>query len=312
MAKILAISPDSPNEDDVIWFEGEGEDDGYIIAYKWTSSIDGDLGGEEVFTVILTAGTHTISFAVMDENSEWSKDVSRKLTVNDLPEEKIDFIFPNPAYSGEIITLKGHGEDDGSITSYQWESNKDGIIGTGSTVTISDLSIGTHSISFIVKDNLGIWSQESYTTLTVQLRANLEPSVRFVNPSSGDVVTDKIFIHVEAEDEIDQIESIEIRVDDNNWFKIADSATGYYSLDSKEMGVGKHVLYARAFDGELYSEEEFIIIEVEEENGGGDLEITDSSFLIILGFLLIPIIVGILLYWIFVVRKRRKRDFIRL
>jgi hypothetical protein len=311
-AKILAISPEQPNEDDVIWFEGHGEDDGYVVAYSWTSSIDGDLGGEEVFTAILTPGTHTISLTVMDENNEWSKDVSRKLTVNEIPRAKIDFIFPNPVYSGEIVTMKGHGEDDGFISSYQWTSNMDGIIGTESTLTISDLSIGTHSIYLKVKDNFGIWSKESYSSLTVQMRDNLEPAVRFVNPSSGDKLSDTVFIHVEAEDELGLIESIEIRVDDNNWFKIADSETGYYSMDAKDIGEGKHVLYARAFDGELYSEEEFIIIEVEESEEKGSIDFTSGTFFIILGFLLIPIIIGILLYYIFVVRKRRKRDFIRL
>jgi hypothetical protein len=72
------------------------------------------------------------------------------------------------------------------------------------------------------------------------------------------------------------------------------------------------VLYARAFDGELYSEEEFIIIEIQESEEEGTLEISDPSFIILIAFIIIPIIAAILLYYIFVVRRRRRRDFIKL
>jgi subtilisin family serine protease len=311
-AKILAITPDAPNENELIWFEGEGTDDGFIKEFLWTSSIEGEIGSEEVFTSILTPGTHTISFSVMDDNNEWSKEVSRKLTINMFPEAIIDFIFPNPSYPGEAVTLQGHGEDDGNIISYKWSSSIDGELGSKSSVTLLDLSTGSHIIYFKVKDNLGVWSEETTANLNVQMRSNLPPTISFVNPKSGETVYDMVFIHVEAEDEINEITRIDLRVDDDDWFKISDSAVGYYSLDSKDMSQGKHVLYVRAFDGEEYSEEEFVIVEVEQEDEEGSLPPLDSSFLIIIFFIIVPIIAAILLYWILVVRKRRRRDFIRL
>jgi hypothetical protein len=311
-AKILSITPDAPNEGEVIWFEGEGEDDGFIKSYKWTSNIDGELSSDEVFTALLTPGQHTISFSVMDDNNEWSKVVARRVTINKLPEAEIDIVSPNPSYLGDEVTFSGHGEDDGIIMSYQWTSSIDGVIGTESSIYLMDLSLGTHSIYFKVKDNLDVWSQEAYTTLTVQMRDNLEPTVSFVNPKNGETVYDDIFIHVQAQDEIHEIERIEIKVDDDDWFKISDSAVAYYSMDSRDMSEGNHVIYARAYDGELYSDEEFIIIDVEHDKEGGGITDFDASFLIILLIIIVPIIAAILLYWILVVRKRRKRDFIRL
>jgi hypothetical protein len=311
-AEILTITPEVPNEGDVVWFEGEGRDDTFIKSYKWTSNIDGDLGNEAIFTAILTQGTHTISFSVMDEFNVWSKVDTQKLTINDIPEAVIDFVFPNPVFTGDLVSLRGHGEDDGQIEAHQWSSSLDGVIGSESSISLSDLSIGTHSIYLKVKDNYDVWSPEAITSLTVQQRANVEPTVSFINPQSNDVIYDEIFIHVEAEDEIDNIERIEIRVDDNNWFLISETATGYYTMDVSEVGTGKHVLYARAFDGELYSEEEFVIIEIQEADEGGTLQVDDPGFIILIAFIIIPIIAAILLYYIFVVRRRRRRDFIKL
>jgi serine protease AprX len=312
VAKIVSIDPDSPNESDIIWFEGEGEDDGWIISYKWTSNIDGELSSEDVFTTILSPGAHTITLSVLDNDNQWSDTVQRKVNVNGFPKAIIDFIYPNPAVEGELVTLKGRGTDDGVITSYQWSSSRDGDLGTQSSISLDDLTPGTHSIYFKVMDDEDVWSNEVTSTLTIRVRSNIPPTVSFVTPANGEKVSNEIFIQVEAADEIDEIAQIEIRVDDNNWIEISDSSVGYYSLDSKDIGAGKHVIYARAYDGELYSDEEYIIIEVEEEGREGSLPAFDGSFFIIIGFIIVPIIAAILLYWLLVVKKRKRRDFIRL
>ena len=70
-------------EGDVISFSGHGEDsDGSIVAYDWNSNIDGFLSNSSsLSTSSLSAGTHTISFKVKDNDDAWSEQVETLLTI---------------------------------------------------------------------------------------------------------------------------------------------------------------------------------------------------------------------------------------
>jgi hypothetical protein len=87
------------------------------------------------------------------------------------PQAVIDSIAPNPAQQGEAVTFQGHGTDDGTIQSYVWESSLDGVLGTSATFTSSTLSAGTHTISFKVRDNDGLWSAPATQSLVIQSNA---------------------------------------------------------------------------------------------------------------------------------------------
>jgi PKD repeat protein len=82
------------------------------------------------------------------------------------PTAIIDSISPNPASQGQAVTFTGHGTG-GTISSYQWSSSIDGKIGTAATFTKSDLSAGTHTITFQVKDSNGATSAPVNATLVV-------------------------------------------------------------------------------------------------------------------------------------------------
>ena len=50
---------------------------------------------------------------------------------------------------------------------YKWRSSKDGVLSSESTFTKSDLSVGTHTIHFKVKDDQGEWSSEDSSSLVI-------------------------------------------------------------------------------------------------------------------------------------------------
>jgi hypothetical protein len=78
---------------------------------------------------------------------------------NKVPNAVIDYISPNPADEGDIVTFSGHGEDaDGLIVSYRWESNIEGFLSDDSTFMDSSLSVGIHAISLRVQDDNSSWS----------------------------------------------------------------------------------------------------------------------------------------------------------
>ncbi len=87
---------------------------------------------------------------------------------NTPPTAAIDSITPSPANPGESVTFTGHGTDtEGTITAYEWTSSIDGAIGTAASFSTSTLSSGTHTISFRVQDNGGLWSSAVTQGLTV-------------------------------------------------------------------------------------------------------------------------------------------------
>ena len=172
LAYIDQINPNPVTEGDSVILSGHGEDqDGNIVEYNWSSSIDGYLGNESIMTISsLSVGVHTISFTVKDDTDVWSDEVSQTLKVNAKPIAAIDSIKPNPATQGEVVTLTGHGEDqDGNIAAYTWRSSIDGALGAAATLSVSTLSVGDHAIIFRVKDNDDVWSAEVSQSLKVKL-----------------------------------------------------------------------------------------------------------------------------------------------
>ena len=195
VAHIDSISPNPATQGQTVNFNGHGIDDGTIIEWEWRSSKDGVLSISEDFSSSsLSVGTHTVKFRVKDDDDKWSEYAERTLTIN-FPESQENqkptatIVKPNPTTtttmtSGESIYFHGLGTDpDGTIVEYNWRSSKDGVFNENSTFTKSDLSVGTHTIYFKVKDNQGEWSSEDNAILAIN--TNSSPSNEPPTPDTG-------------------------------------------------------------------------------------------------------------------------------
>jgi hypothetical protein len=87
--------------------------------------------------------------------------------ITEKPTAIIDNILPNPANEGEEVWFYGNGTDDGTITEYYWNSSIDGFLSHEKSFSLSNLSNGTHTIYFKVKDNNNTWSDEVSAILTI-------------------------------------------------------------------------------------------------------------------------------------------------
>ena len=185
-------------------FSGSGSDsDGYITGYNWRSSTDGQLSTYSEFsTSSLSVGTHTIYFKVQDNEGTWSSEKIASLTINPAdggdptdptgnqePTAFIDSITPNPAEYMMMVSFCGHGTDeDGYITEWKWTSGIDGVIGNEETLNTSDLSLGTHTIYFQVRDNASEWSKQVTESLIISLDPlNQPPIANAGGPYSGNI-----------------------------------------------------------------------------------------------------------------------------
>ncbi|MEZ5336262.1 MAG: right-handed parallel beta-helix repeat-containing protein [Methanolobus sp.] len=115
-------------------------------------------------------------------------------TLNEAPTATIDSISPNPATVGEKVTFAGSGSDnDGTIASYLWEEDGE-VLSTSSSFSTSDLSVGTHTISFSVEDNYGESSEIVTGKVTIEA-ANAAPTatITSINPETATVGEDVTF-----------------------------------------------------------------------------------------------------------------------
>ena len=77
--------------------------------------------------------------------------------------------YPSTIGLGEAAYFKGHGESSSglAITNYKWSSNIDGILSASSNFSITNLSLGNHTISFTVTASDGSTSAPATTKVSV-------------------------------------------------------------------------------------------------------------------------------------------------
>jgi len=104
-AYIDSVSPAAPSADQTVSFQGHGTDtDGDVVAYRWTSSIDGDLSTAADFDTTLSPGTHTIRLVVQDNNGNWSPEATTTITVSPAQEPEPEEEEPEePAEEPPVI-----------------------------------------------------------------------------------------------------------------------------------------------------------------------------------------------------------------
>ena len=167
-ANIQSINPNPALSSENIHFQGEENEN--IEKYVWRSSFDGVLynGTEPEFDCDnLSLGNHKIYLKVLDIFDQWSIEIFDNLTIHKKPTAIIDKKDPNSAIEGETINFNGKGTDDGTIKAYEWSSSIDGFLSDEKSFSLSNLSIGEHTIYFKVKDNYDVWSVVVTETLTI-------------------------------------------------------------------------------------------------------------------------------------------------
>ena len=167
----IAPGPDVVDEGTAAVRDGAGsDDDGELVAYRWRSDRDGEVGHAATLAAELSLGVHTLYFAVQDNDGGWSSEARATVRVNALPAARID-AAPEWALADEPTLLAGSGSDaEGALAGYRWHSDRDGELGGSANLTTS-LSPGLHRLGFSVQDGDGAWSPEA----TWQLEVTLPP-----------------------------------------------------------------------------------------------------------------------------------------
>ncbi|MGI9201745.1 MAG: immunoglobulin-like domain-containing protein, partial [Woeseiaceae bacterium] len=169
----------------------DAEDDDTILTSQitWSSDLDGALAGTGggISTSSLSAGSHTITASVTDSELLLGTD-SITVNVNAAPTVTITAPANNSDFdSGTSINFEAgatDAEDNDNPLSNQitWSSDVNGALGTGRSINVSTLSVGSHVITAAVTDSDGSPGSDSIS-VTIN---NTAPTITITgdNPAS--------------------------------------------------------------------------------------------------------------------------------
>lgn len=209
---------------------------------SWLSTVDGNLGTGKIFTVSdLTSNTHKIILTATDKNLNIDVDT---ITVTIFQDTNPNIVITSPNKDitlpqGSEITFKCLANDmtDGDLTgeSIVWESDKDGVIGTGVTLITSSLSKNIHKITATATDSNGKASSDD---VVVNIIENTPPTIKITSPSESD--------------EYSEIEAIDLtcNASDNYDGNLTGESIVWKSDIAGELGTGNSLTIAGLTEGE--------------------------------------------------------------
>jgi len=167
--------------------------------------------------------------------------------LNPYPVAYIDSISPNPATQGETVSFSGHGTDDGTIIEWEWKSTRDGVLSNAEDFSSSGLSVGTHTISFRVKDDDDVWSEPATTTLAINTpgSANQKPTatISVINPQQT-TYGETVYFSGFGTD-------VDGTITGYNWSSSLDGLLSIEpSFNTSGLSVGTHFIYFRVRDND--------------------------------------------------------------
>ena len=172
-----------------------------------------------------------------------------------------------------IILLSGRGEgatitvdDDGGADHTRIQDAIDNAT-AGDTVRV------IHTITHVVRDNLGDWSDP--VTMDIEViptPENMRPTVEITSHTNGSKISGTIVISGTASVADGTIDRVEISIDNGTWTTVTRFITWSHMIDTSTLTEGEHMIRVRSYDSIEYSEIETIILIVEHDDSreGGD------------------------------------------
>lgn len=280
-ASIITPTDDARfTEGATITFSGAGVDseDGNLTGSSlvWTSSEDGQLGtGTMLEKNDLSVATHTITITVTDSGGETGNDTVVigviASTENTAPTATIVTPTSGTTYtSGQSIGFSGAGTDaeDGTLTgsSLVWTSSLDGSLGTGNLLTLTDLSVGTHTITLTATDSTSLTGTDTVTITVNQASTANAPTAVIATPASGAEYVEGqniIFSGSATDPEDGTLTGTSLA-----WSSSIDGSLGTGTMLTKSnLSVGAHTITLTATDSDSNSDTETITITIVESTG---------------------------------------------
>ena len=268
----FTYNPQNPKNGEEITFDASSSYDpyppgGYITSYDWDLDNDGqydDGSGEIVTYNWYLSGDYKVGLQVTD-NQGYSSTITQTINVGWHP--FADFSWnPQTCFVSEMIFFNASDsyDEDGFIEKYEWDFDNDGFFDDGSGVfsSYSWDEEGTYKVSVKVTDNSNMI--DTIFKYIVILSENYPPEVDILYPFEGEELNNVVIIDGVASDlnGDNTLVQIEVQIDNKLWEIASGLESWSYIWDTSIETNGNHTIYARSYDGSLYSDISMINITV--------------------------------------------------
>ena len=163
--------------------------DGQIIAFKWWHNNEVVSEDSTWISSFSALSIYQIKLEVMDDNGEWSTNVSAnfKIVENTPPQVSFDVSSDGLSYNFNSTVR----DTEGRVVSFEWFVNDEFISSDKNTTWLANAS-GTYEITLMVMDDGGLWSnatQSIEVVLSVSEQKNFVVSFSSKNIEPGDSFT---------------------------------------------------------------------------------------------------------------------------
>jgi hypothetical protein len=245
----------------------DAEDGDLSQLISWSSDRDGNLGSGASLSVLLSAGSHTLTAQVADSGG-LSSQVSVTLEVTHVNQSPV-ITITSPADGASAnddetvsFTATANDQEDGDLAqNILWSSSIDGQLGSGSHL-IATLSQGTHQITARVTDSDNATSE---ATISISVtHVNAAPSLTILSPTNGSQFGEgtTVTLSGSADDAEDGDLSSSIM-----WVSDLDGVLGTGASIDVQLTSGTHTITATVTDSEGSSEEQLVSLTINATSG---------------------------------------------
>lgn len=202
-----SANPTSGSAPLTVYFYGSAERGTPPYTFSWDFGDGSPTSNQQNPVHTYTAvGTYTAVLTVIDSASRRAFDSVIINVGNNPPTAKINSPADGSVFNyGDTVVFQGSGYDpeDGQLqgASLQWSSSINGSLGSGTTISVNNLNIGTHIITLTAIDSLGATATDSISiaiqqtsehitcnNITYPSYGTVRSTVCLVNVVRGDVV----------------------------------------------------------------------------------------------------------------------------
>ena len=258
-------------------------------------------------TTIVSSGQHTIHVRAYDgiDFSTWQ---SIPVTVNQLPTCTISSPSPGAILNG-TVEISGTASDiDSTVQNVEIRIDGDSwmqVTGTTSwsySLDTTELQDGQHTIYARAYDgtDFSMWQNISVTVDN----PNQPPTCTISSHSSREKISKTTVISGIAYDPDGVVQMVEIKIDDGGWIEVSGTTFWSYDLDTTTLSNGAHTIYIRSYDGENYSFEISLNLEVDNPLS----KEPEEEMLVLLGAITAIIIVILIIAALLALRKKKSTE----
>ncbi|WP_440989179.1 PKD domain-containing protein [Haloarchaeobius baliensis] len=172
----FTTSPTSPSTSDTVTFDaaGSADTDGSVVSYEWDFGDGTTATGQSVTHSYADDGTYTVTLTVTDDDGA-TDTTTTTVTVSN--------VAPSASFTASVFDIDGDGtaeyvydasassDSDGSVTTYEWDFNEDGVyeVSTSDPVYVLEprTFTGYRTVSLRVTDDDGATGTTSQNNVPV-------------------------------------------------------------------------------------------------------------------------------------------------